>query len=934
MTVYCSFHPESFSHTAEDDCLEISQYTTNPDIEQFEDLNIFSGESDDTLGTYLVFPLPIESPIHGEQSIVSGIDTSLGSPFGWHDTDGIPGPEYTITRGNNVHSFQDMDGDEDSAGDEPDGGDSLQFHYIYDAEIHPDQSLDAVVTNLFYTNNYMHDFAYQFGFTEEAGNFQENNYDNGGDEGDYVIAQALALEKDEEGQQITNNANFATSGDGGLGKMNMFLWNQSAGANRIQIVEPQEIAGQLESAEAQFGAPIGQTPIRAKVVVSDDNISTPTDACQDIVNTAQMQGNIALIDRGICEFGTKVLMAENAGAIAALVCNVAGVNGGTGEELIGGMGAGQDGSDVRIPSLFLKKSDCDIIRMVIDGGNDVVLNLQLINPPSGPSQLSSSLDNGIISHEYAHGISHRLTGGASTTGCLSNDEQMGEGWSDFFSLIVTHKPGDRAGDQRGIGNYVTTGKVEGRGIRRFPYTTDMSLNPLTYNFVRGTTSPHALGEVWAASLWDMYWAFVEIYDFDPDWKDPEAGNMRAVQLVFDGMKFQKCSPGFIDGRDAILAADEALFGGAHQCMIWEVFARRGVGFDAIQGSSRNRNDNEEGFNTLPTCIEELKIEKEASDVIEAGEEILVKVKLANHKKEDLSGVEVTDMLPEGLEFGSNLSEYPVTVENGVVVFDIGEMNTLDELEFEYSLLTDPLVFSERQQFDDFESQSNTLIQFPLQPDNYEWQLVTHDAHSGAQSWFIPNDTTNLDQGLVTAKRFLVEGGIPTLKFTHRYETEYGFDGGFLEVSENNGVNWSPITREKFLKNGYNSTVDFFTFAIPELFVFTGDSGDWITSYVDLSDYLGKEILIRFRFGCDDSSRPSGENKGWYVDDFEILDLQSYVGDETCVTAQEGDEACDQSTTIIEAMNMSTSTSDILAEGWSELLVYPQSGWQLFDRAIE
>jgi hypothetical protein len=35
------------------------------------------------------------------------------------------------------------------------------------------------------------------------------------------------------------------------------------------------------------------------------------------------------------------------------------------------------------------------------------------------------LDNGVISHEYTHGISNRLTGGPSNAGCLQNGEQMG-----------------------------------------------------------------------------------------------------------------------------------------------------------------------------------------------------------------------------------------------------------------------------------------------------------------------------------------------------------------------------------------------------------------------------------------------------------------------------------------------------------------------------
>lgn len=43
-------------------------------------------------------------------------------------------------------------------------------------------------------------------------------------------------------------------------------------------------------------------------------------------------------------------------------------------------------------------------------------------------------DNGVIAHEYAHGISNRLVG--TSVSCLDNTEQMGEGWSDFLPMRV------------------------------------------------------------------------------------------------------------------------------------------------------------------------------------------------------------------------------------------------------------------------------------------------------------------------------------------------------------------------------------------------------------------------------------------------------------------------------------------------------------------
>ena len=58
----------------------------------------------------------------------------------------------------------------------------------------------------------------------------------------------------------------------------------------------------------------------------------------------------------------------------------------------------------------------------------------------------------------------------------------------------------------------------------------------------------------------------------------------AIALVTEGLKLQPCNPGFVDGRNAILDADVALYGGANQCLIWEAFAKRGLGVSAEQGS--------------------------------------------------------------------------------------------------------------------------------------------------------------------------------------------------------------------------------------------------------------------------------------------------------------------------------------------------------------
>jgi extracellular elastinolytic metalloproteinase len=173
-------------------------------------------------------------------------------------------------------------------------------------------------------------------------------------------------------------------------------------------------------------------------------------------------------------------------------------------------------------------------------------------------------------------------------------------------LTLTTTPADTPLLARGIGTYVSFQPNDGNGIRPTPYSTDMSVDPATYAAVADTVNisqPHGIGYVWNSMLWEVYWNLVDKHGYNADVYAPwnEGGNNLAIQLVMDGMKIQPCSPGFVDGRDAILAADVALTGGENQCEIWRGFAKRGLGAGASQGSSNSRTDGVESFALPAAC---------------------------------------------------------------------------------------------------------------------------------------------------------------------------------------------------------------------------------------------------------------------------------------------------------------------------------------------
>lgn len=542
---------------------------------------IFTGE------TYNVFAIPVESPNHGGRSLITDAFTTNASPFGWHDTDGAAGPEFTITRGNNVFAKLDEDGSNATVGFSPDGGVTLNFDFPLDRTLTPDNYTSASVTNLFYVNNIMHDIMYEYGFDEASGNFQQNNYGNGGQGGDFVWADA-------QDASARNNATFGTPPDGFVPTMQMHIFDR----NDLLTINTGSLAGSYSANDSNFndgavppsqsGAPLLENPVTADLIVVDDGTAAPTEACSDIVN--DLTGKIAVIRRGNCTFVRKIQRAQAQGAVGVIMVN----------NVAGGFSMGGETTDIMIPAISVTQDVGDPIFAAL--ANSETINVTMANLGN-----DSSFDNGIIAHEYGHGISNRLIGGANTTSCMGNPEQLGEGWSDFFGLIITMEPGDAEDDIRGVGTFAVNQPVTGTGIRQFPYTTDMAVNPFTFDDVQfqtiqGDVSVHGVGSIWATMLWDLNWAMIDEHGWDPDIYNGTGGNNKTLELVIEGLKLTPCNSGFIGARDAILAADEAINGGENACLIWSVFARRGLGFSATGGSPFLINDQVEAFDLPPSNV--------------------------------------------------------------------------------------------------------------------------------------------------------------------------------------------------------------------------------------------------------------------------------------------------------------------------------------------
>ncbi len=786
-----------------------------------------------TDNSYVVYGMPLKSPDEGSRTeiaspwLIQG-QSVLPSPYGWHDTDGTEGAESTLTFGNNVFAYPDRNADNQPDSILiPDGGSNLSFNFPINLSESPNTYVAAATTNLFYWNNIIHDVMYNYGFTEAAGNFQLNNYDKGGQANDHVKAES------QDGSGL-NNANFSAPPDGFNPRMQMYEWGVPKQAN-LTINNQNSYAVRPGS----FGPSIGE--ITGELILAE-----PILACTPLINTDSLNGRIAIIDRGECKFIQKTLGAQEAGAIAVIICN--------NQNSLFTM-SGDTTAEINIPAVLMAKNDCDIIKMQLESASlDGSLSI------TSSINKDSDLDNGVIIHEYGHGISIRLTGGAGNSSCLSNSEQMGEGWSDYFGLIMTMKPEDAANDAIGMATYLANQPSTGNGIRNYPYSTDMNINPFTYGDLDQVSVPHGVGSIWATMLWDMTWALIEEYGFDPDLYNGSGGNNIALQLVMTGLKLQPCNPGFVDGRDAILLADELIFQGANNCLIWHAFAKRGLGFNANQGDRNSVVDAIESFDLPPSCSSTLSYQYIADrTVVGEGDTVTFQSTILNNYPETISNLNYTDSLFQPFIYVEN------SLNNGlqndsIIAFIANTSDSSDVFDITYKTTIDTMNNSYVDHFEDFEDRLTWSIN--SFEGNEIWEVVDTNAYWGQNSAFVDNVNTRQTQYL---EKSVILPNQALLSFWHKYQTEEFWDGGFVQISTDNGSSWLDLHTD-FLLNGYDGIL--INSSNPEIagkYAFTGNSGGYQQSIINLQDYSDQFVKIRFVFGSDSAV----SEDGWFIDGITI-----------------------------------------------------------------
>ncbi len=499
-----------------------------------------------------------------------------------------------------------------------------------------------------------------------------------------------------------------------------------------------------------------------------------------------------------------------------------------------------------------------------DGGSG---RMQMYLWNGGTPNRDGDVDNGIVIHEYGHGISNRLTGGGSGA-CLGNAEQMGEGWSDYYGLMLTQDWATATlntgfNSPRGIGTYALFQPPTGLGIRGQRYCTDFTVNNRVY-LASLPVGPHPRGEIWCATLWDMTWNIInQVGTINPNLYNLAGGggNAIALKLVTEGLKLQQCSPGFISGRNAILQADQNLYGGLYNCSIWEAFRRRGMGAFASEGSTGSVTDQVPDFTpplTLGATV--------SATTIPEGSNLNYTNSLTTCSA--VSGYTLRDTLPTNVTY---VSGGTYDAPNRVVSFAVNQAAGTTNYPFivtvnagsyfaPVTLFTEPVATA-----------TIPAAWTTAGSVGAPWTVSTTVSNSAPNSFYVQNLAVSGDQRLATTASYAIPlNSYPELSFWHRWNTEDGWDGGVVEVSTNGGTTWNDVGAANFTLNGYNGGLGAApTNALSGRAAFTGLQGTFINTKVNLASFNGQSVMLRFRFGSDDNTTAPTAPAGWWVDDITL-----------------------------------------------------------------
>lgn len=245
-------------------------------------------------------------------------------------------------------------------------------------------------------------------------------------------------------------------------------------------------------------------------------------------------------------------------------------------------------------------------QITLQDGTPGITNQYLFQPIAGAFYApctDGGLDMGIVGHEYTHAISNRMVAGPDEGLTSEQGRAMGESWSDLVAAEYHFAHGySNGGNVWAVGVYATGNRevaIRDYSINRNP------LNYSDYGFDTTGAEVHSDGEIWNGTQYAVRQALVKKWNrrfpagnrlqqercaqASPRKSPVPArycpGNRRWIQLMFDSFLLQQGATSMLDARDAMIAADRMRFRGRNEKVLWDAYARRGMGAKASTPSA-------------------------------------------------------------------------------------------------------------------------------------------------------------------------------------------------------------------------------------------------------------------------------------------------------------------------------------------------------------
>ncbi|HRI66512.1 MAG TPA: M36 family metallopeptidase, partial [Polyangium sp.] len=834
-----------------------------------------------------------QNPPFIASSIVNmdGFNTNPGGTFDpW-----LPA-NATATNGNNVNAYADINNVNGYQATDVRPGPSSpgNFDYTYDTALAPDASVtqrNASVTSLFYMNNWLHDYFYDSGFNEAAGNAQVSNFGRGGAQNDPLLAEA----QDYSG---TDNANMATPADGQSPRMQMYVFLGASDA----YVSAQPLNQQWDSGVAAFG-PTSFNQMGQGILAADGMGMDVNDLCEAPTNN--LSGRVVVVNRGNCTFESKASRAEAAGAVGIIIANNQGGQ---------APGMAEDAMfNATIPTLSITQDAGTTLKTAMASQTQ---NLTMFRGTPKVNR-DGTLDNQIVAHEWGHYYHHRYIPQTACTSYLNTNFYSGqcpsqsEGWGDFIALHMSI----RAPDDVSTGTFADAiyasdafGDAAYYGIRRFPYTRDFNKNGMTFKHItQGVALPpgyafagenhevHNAGEVWATMLFQAYTELI-INGGHPF----SEAKRRMADYLTGGLALTPDDPTYTQQRDAILAFARSVDVNDAK-LLADGFAARGIGTCAVSppiSSTTHTGVVEDFDNTgilqpLTTTFTETP-GCDNDGVVDTGEMGSVNIQVYNPGFGNLLNTQVSISSTTGaVTFPSGTTATIASIAPGAIgsasipVALAAGTTAITDADFAVTTTNATTCVSPvsaaltgQMNYDDVPTSSATEeFESPKSPwvkwGNTRYQtlalaLWNRQRQVLGDYWYNGADHSNISDTAIESPNMTVAmTGNFTIAFTHRHDFDSNatgtirYDGGVVEITKDNGMTWTDIG------TGYGAALAAGSGnPLAGRAAYGRQNAMWPnTNTVTLNlgtAYAGQTVRIRFRIATDNAVHQTNR-LGWFID---------------------------------------------------------------------